>query len=1513
MINIIHIFHVFYLASGLKINISKSNIYGLGMNPKDIKDMVRDTRCGSGTVPFSYLGLPLGANMNLISNWQPLVDRFRARLSSWKANTLSIGGRQTLIKSVLGSLGIYYLSIFKCPGSVFNSLEAMRASFFWGGSNEKKMSWIKWENVMASFEKGGLNIGSIKAFNLALLQKWRWRLVTNPVSIWARVIVVIHGAKAGTDLKGCYCNGVWASIISTYSMLHNRNLIPMNTICRKRIIEGSRNEAALSSLVSDLGQVQLFDGPDSWRWSLDDDGIFSVHAPYAANLSLRDLDIPSIVCPMCNDVVEAVDHVFLGCDLARDVWRLVRRWTNLDMPSFSSWFDCFQWFEDWRASRDVKDKALVFLVQFYQVADQAQDHSGRRFLYFMVAYLVTFRNRLIFDSSPPRRSVLFDDIVSSSFTWAYGTVVDVFIPFKKSKAGKRFAFVRFIKTSQIQTTYWGFSQAIPPPVNLNGRVGSYANVVNGRSPIIHGSSISPPHALVLDDTCLVERDLSKYVMGKVKDFMTIPNLYTILKDEGFADVNLSYLGGFTPAVSEARDEQHTIGEYNNKHTNEIPKGVSAKVMYSPSQEVHVESNSEAMRQNAVNNGGSVLGVMEDVIRVGQAMGYTMEGCVTICLDRHLSDHRPILLCEVHLDFGPISFRFYHSWMIRFKKKLQDLKVLIRQWIKTKKSDISSNKHDIVNELREIDKKMDRGERLTSSQAEDLERSVSNDKIQMAVWNCGDNKSPGPDGFTFEFFKRFWDLIGADFCDTINHFFVYGAFSNRCNSPFIALIPKVIDAKFVNGFRPISLIGCIYKVVTKVLANRLVSVIQELFFDTQSAFVAGRQILDGPFILDEILHWCKRKNKKSIFFKVDFVKAYDSAVEEGLFKGIQLSGSTSISHLFYANDAMFLGEWSEENLKEQAAASVGCTVMNPQFWYLGVTVGHRPSSIKAWDDIIFKLRGRLSKWKERIKGKKITWVAWNNVLTAKKHDGLGVSSYFALNRALLLKWVWQFISNDGSLWCQTIRALYGQSIDSHLTKWSSNWCSILREVDHLKEQGFDFRSHCKKRIRNGIRSLFWYDCWIGDVPLYAKFPRLFALEPNKVVSVADKLNGSLADSFRRDVRGGPGDGEFRVKEVRNFIDDLTLPSQSEPTRWGTKLNWSTVYHSKHDGQIKVVNRSLKAYLRCFALENPKQWARDPSRIILYEVSSTPTFEVDRYLQKKDKILEDLRKKLLNVLLEDLTLDMEVILPPEEVLGLRKGRNSTQGTHEALNRWKNLPWHKATGGSHVINVPEFDKEDLSSWNNRPSETKDTKIRALRLKVNAFKALKGEWVQGTFTRLKSLLNDLEKNGVSIPQVEVNATFVNSLPKKWLSMNQTQRANNAIKNDTLATLYGKYNYKEGLVDQIYESESSRFTLQGSNSKALITNCTNKKVIMMLKKIIGATDKESMSSDDDGVNTFKALMAIADEELYARRVDSRALGGKGKRKEKISLKEIVFKKYDVSLSETNPEIPSDSESEGNT
>ncbi|GKE07662.1 hypothetical protein Tco_1399680 [Tanacetum coccineum] len=126
--------------------------------------------------------------------------------------------------------------------------------------------------------------------------------------------------------------------------------------------------------------------------------------------------------------------------------------------------------------------------------------------------------------------------------------------------------------------------------------------------------------------------------------------------------------------------------------------------------------------------------------------------------------------------------------------------------------------------------------------------------------------------------------------------------------------------------------------------------------------------------------------------------------------------------------------------------------------------------------------------------------------------------------------------------------------------------------------------------------------------------------------------------------------------------------------------------------------------------------------------------------------------------------------------------------------------------------------------PFDTRDTKITALRIKLNAFKALEGEKVNVTYTRLKCLLNDLENNEVIISQSEVNAMFVNSLPRKWLSMNQTQRANNSIKNDSLATLYGKYHYEEDSDSDVKEDNrtSNEFTADLNveyHERALLAN----------------------------------------------------------------------------------------------
>ncbi|GJX33853.1 hypothetical protein Tco_0245410 [Tanacetum coccineum] len=88
MNNIIRLSNVFFLASGLRINVHKSSFYGIGVSNKDIETMARVTGCSEGSMPFTYLGLPIGVNMNRLMYWQGLIDKFEARLSKWKANLL---------------------------------------------------------------------------------------------------------------------------------------------------------------------------------------------------------------------------------------------------------------------------------------------------------------------------------------------------------------------------------------------------------------------------------------------------------------------------------------------------------------------------------------------------------------------------------------------------------------------------------------------------------------------------------------------------------------------------------------------------------------------------------------------------------------------------------------------------------------------------------------------------------------------------------------------------------------------------------------------------------------------------------------------------------------------------------------------------------------------------------------------------------------------------------------------------------------------------------------------------------------------------------------------------------------------------------------------------------------------------------------------------------------------------------------------------------------------------------
>jgi len=150
-----------------------------------------------------------------------------------------------------------------------------------------------------------------------------------------------------------------------------------------------------------------------------------------------------------------------------------------------------------------------------------------------------------------------------------------------------------------------------------------------------------------------------------------------------------------------------------------------------------------------------------------------------------------------------------------------------------------------------------------------------DEIKRVVWSCGSDKSPGPDGLNFKFIKQFWQLIKSDFLRFLDEFYANGIFPKGSNASFIALIPKVLDPQTLNEYKPISLIGCTYKIVAKILANRLKKVMPLFIPKRQSAFIEGRHMLHSVLIANETIEEAKRCHKPCIVFKVDYEKAYNS--------------------------------------------------------------------------------------------------------------------------------------------------------------------------------------------------------------------------------------------------------------------------------------------------------------------------------------------------------------------------------------------------------------------------------------------------------------------------------------------------------------------------------------------------------------------------------------------------------------------------------------------------------------
>ncbi|GMJ03511.1 hypothetical protein HRI_004020300 [Hibiscus trionum] len=145
--NIISTLRGFEIVSGLKLNLSKSDLIGINIEVSRTQAWADSIGCKRKELSCKYLGVPLGINKNSVVMWNPVIEKFESKFAGWKSKLLSLGGRIVLIKVVLTNLPVFYMFLFHMPTAVSSKLNKMVAKFLWDGLEKRKIHWLSWETL----------------------------------------------------------------------------------------------------------------------------------------------------------------------------------------------------------------------------------------------------------------------------------------------------------------------------------------------------------------------------------------------------------------------------------------------------------------------------------------------------------------------------------------------------------------------------------------------------------------------------------------------------------------------------------------------------------------------------------------------------------------------------------------------------------------------------------------------------------------------------------------------------------------------------------------------------------------------------------------------------------------------------------------------------------------------------------------------------------------------------------------------------------------------------------------------------------------------------------------------------------------------------------------------------------------------------------------------------------------------------------------------------------------------
>ncbi|GJY49333.1 reverse transcriptase [Tanacetum coccineum] len=169
------------------------------------------------------------------------------------------------------------------------------------------------------------------------------------------------------------------------------------------------------------------------------------------------------------------------------------------------------------------------------------------------------------------------------------------------------------------------------------------------------------------------------------------------------------------------------------------------------------------------------------------------------------------------------------------------------------------------------------QRLTGDDILSLKKHVTTEEVYDAQMQMAPTKAPGPDGMFALFFQKFWGFVGITVMNMVSSFFESGVLPPNINKTIITLIPKVSRLESLKDMGPISLCNVLYKIISKVLVNRIKPILPRIVHENQSTFISTRVIIDNAIVAFEVMHWLKNRKdgkREALALKIDMSKAYD---------------------------------------------------------------------------------------------------------------------------------------------------------------------------------------------------------------------------------------------------------------------------------------------------------------------------------------------------------------------------------------------------------------------------------------------------------------------------------------------------------------------------------------------------------------------------------------------------------------------------------------------------------------